>query len=442
MGTAALAADVTFNDVTFNRDVLPIIQKNCQTCHRPGEIGPMPFLTYDGTRPWAKAIKAAVLSRKMPPWFADPKYGHYANDRRLSDADLNKLVAWADAGAPEGDPKDKPAQVQWSEGWHIKPDIVFGMQKPYTVKASGTVDYTYFVIATNFKEDTWIIDGEVLPGNRSVVHHGSAIIRPRGSQWMKDAKPGEAYVPPANARTIRPASEAGEAPAAQPADMKNDWLIGYVPGLYPQNYFDLDHKAAKLIPAGSDLLIEMHYTPNGKPGDDQTQVGFVLAKGLPEKRIVNLNIMDTTFEIPPGAPNYAGHATATFNQPVTLVYTQPHLHMRGKDMDVKLVYPTGESETLVSVPHYNYLWQNIYFEDKPIEVPQGTRVELSAHWDNSANNPLNPDPAKAIKWGPQSWDEMLVGFVGVIVDRDADPDKLLTRPKPPAKANPAANQAN
>ncbi len=171
--TAALAADTPKNGVTFNKDVLPILQKNCQVCHRPGEVGPMPFLTYEGTRPWAKAMKEAVLTKKMPPWFADPKYGHYANDRRLADPDIKTLVAWVDAGAPEGDAKDKPAPVQWNDGWNIKPDVVFEVAKPYTVPASGTVDYTYFVIPTGFTKDTWVIDGEVRPGNRSVVHHAT-----------------------------------------------------------------------------------------------------------------------------------------------------------------------------------------------------------------------------------------------------------------------------
>jgi mono/diheme cytochrome c family protein len=438
IGTAALAANAPPSKVTFNKDVLPILQKNCQVCHRPGEVGPMAFLTYEGTRPWAKAMKEAVLTRKMPPWFADPQFGHYANDRRLPDADIKTLVAWVEGGAPEGDAKDKPAPMQWNDGWNIKPDLVFEVAKPYAVPARGSIEYTYFVIPTGFTKDTWVIDGEVRPGNRSVVHHATMYLRPPGSQWMKDAKPGEAYVPPPNERLGRPQSEAG-AIAGAPANMKNEWFMGYVPGLFPQSYFDPTHQAAKLIPAGSDIVIEIHYTASGKAAQDQTKVGLVLAKGLPEKRLANLNVMDASFEIPPGDPNYAGHASATFTQPVTLIYSQPHMHMRGKDMTMKLEYPTGESETLVSTPHYSYLWQNLYFEDKPIEVPKGTKVDITCHWDNSANNPLNPDPTKAIRWGGQSWDEMLVGFVGVIVDRDVNPETLLVRAKPITKADVAVN---
>jgi hypothetical protein len=179
-------------NVTFNRDVLPIRQKNCQACHRAGEIGPMALLDYQGTRPWAKAIKNAVLTRTMPPWFADSRYGHFANDRRLSDPDIATISAWVDAGAPEGDATDKPAPIAWAEEWSIKPDIVFEMPKAYTVPKSGTIDYTYFVVPSGFTKDTWVTDGEVRPSNRAVVHHGAVFVRPPGSSWLKDAKPGEA----------------------------------------------------------------------------------------------------------------------------------------------------------------------------------------------------------------------------------------------------------
>jgi len=410
--------------VTFNKDVLPVLQKNCQSCHRPGEIGPSSFLTYESTRPWAKAIKAAVLSKKMPPWFADPRYGHFANDRRLADGDIKTLVAWVDAGAPEGDPKDKPAPIVWRDGWNIKPDVVFEMPKPYNVPPNGTIAYTYFVVPTHFTSDTWIIDAEVRPGNRTVVHHASVHVRPPGSQWMKDARPGEPYVPPKQAD----GSDALPAPVDPSVNVSNEWLLGYVPGIQPQNYFDLDHKAAKLIPAGSDLVFEMHYTANGKPAEDQTKVGFVLAKQPPKYRLLTLPVADATFAIAPGDSNYPGHAAATFNQPVELIYSQPHMHLRGKDMDIRLTYPTGEAETLVSVPHYDFNWQTIYFENQPRQVPKGTRIDLYAHWDNSVNNPMNPDPKATVRWGDQSWDEMIFAWVGVVVPRDTDPDKVMAKP--------------
>jgi hypothetical protein len=405
---------------TFNKDILPILQANCQSCHRPGEIGPMSFLTYESTRPWAKSMKAAVVSRKMPPWFADPQYGHFANDRRLSDADVNKIAAWVDAGAPEGAAKDKPAPAQWTEGWNIKPDIVFEIPKAYTVPATGTIEYTYFVVPSGFTKDTWVMDGEVRPSNRSVVHHASVHVRPPGSHWMEGAKPGEPYVPPKTA----PGEVAKDA-NDQPLNVSNEWLLGYVPGVHGE-YFDKNHRAAKLIPAGSDLVFEMHYTANGKAAEsDQTKVGFVLAKEPPLQRLLTVPVANMDFAIPPGDANYAGHADATFDKPVQLVYSQPHMHLRGKDMDIRLVYPSGESQMLVSVPHFDFGWQLVYYQDKPLPLPKGTRIELSAHWDNSVNNRYNPDPSATIRWGDQTWDEMIFAWVGVVVDRDDDLDKVM-----------------
>jgi mono/diheme cytochrome c family protein len=353
VGSAAFAATTSTN-VTFNKDVLPILQKNCQSCHRPGEIGPMALLSYQDSRPWAKAIKEAVATRKMPPWFADPRFGHFANDRRLSDADVKTISAWADSGAPEGDAKDRPAPMQWHEGWNIQPDVVFQLPKPYQVPASGTLEYTYFVVPSGFTKDTWVIDGEVRPSNRRVVHHGSVHIRPPGSQWLKDAKVGEPYVPPhTNAK------ETPGAPVDPNVSTANEWLLGYAPGVQTQSYFDLDHKAAKLIPAGSDIVFEMHYTTNGTPAEDQTRVGLVLAKQPPQYRLLTVPVAGADFAIAPGDANYPGHTTATFDMPVTLVYSQPHMHLRGKDMDIRLDYPNGEHETLVSVPHYDFSWQTI-----------------------------------------------------------------------------------
>ena len=316
LGTAAMAATPS-STVTYNKEVLPILQKNCQSCHRPGEIGPSSFLTYQSTRPWAKAIREAVLTKKMPPWFADPRFGHFANDRRLNEADIKTLVAWADAGAPEGDAKDMPPPIEWRDGWNIKPDVVVEMPKPYSVPARGTIEYTYFVVPSGFTKDTWVIDAEVRPGNRTVVHHGSVHIRPPGSQWLKDAKVGEGYVLPKRAD----GSEALPAPVDPSVNVSNEWLLGYVPGIQPQNYFDLDHKAAKLIPAGSDIVFEMHYTTNGKPATDQTKVGFVLAKEPPKYRLLTVPVAGADFTIPPGDANYAGHTVAQFDQPVTLIYS-------------------------------------------------------------------------------------------------------------------------
>ena len=220
---------------------------------------------------------------------------------------------------------------------------------------------------------------------------------------------GEPFVP-----SKTPPAAAGTAPV----NVSNEWMVGYVPGVHAE-YFDLNHKAAKLIPAGADLVFEMHYTPNGQAAAaDQTRIGLVLAKEPPQKRLLTVPVAELGFEIPPGAPNHEGRASARFDKPVELLYSQPHMHLRGKDMDIRLEYPTGESQMLVSVPRFDFNWQLIYYQDQPLPLPKGTEVKLVAHWDNSANNRANPDPKVAVRWGDQSWEEMLFAWVGVIVDRD------------------------
>jgi hypothetical protein len=410
MATSALAASTASAGFTFNKDVLPILQKNCQVCHRPGEIGPMPLLTYENARPWAKAIKASVLSRKMPPWLADPRYRHFSNDRRLSDEDIHKMVAWVDAGAPEGDAKDKPAPIQWADGWNIRPDLVLQMPDPYPIPATGTLKYIYIVIPTGFTADTWVTAAEIRPSARSVVHHIIAVVRPPGSQWMKDAKPFVPYIPTTEA-------ERASDPQSDPVNISYELLAGYSPGMQPQR-FDVDH-SAKLVPAGSDIVLQVHYTPNGKGSfEDQTRIGLELAKQAPEKRFMSAVAASNNWTIAPGDANAEGRAKLTFGEPVELVFLQPHMHLRGKDMTMRLVFPSGESETMLTVPHYDFNWQIIYYLDKPRQLPKGTRVEVVAHWDNSVNNPNNPDASANVTWGNQSSDEMLSFALGVIIDRD------------------------
>jgi hypothetical protein len=415
ISTAASAAET----VTFNKDVLPIMQRQCQQCHRPGEIGPMAFLTYEGTRPWAKAIKAAVASKKMPPWFADPKYGHFKNERQLSDADLNTLVAWADQGALEGDAKDKPQPVKFADGWNIRPDVTFKVPKAYKVPARGTIEYTYITVSAPFKEDTWVVAGEIRPSNRAVVHHAVANVRPKGSKWMVQSQLGTEPYAPGPTRNEDLIKAAG----GNPAVLDNEFLVGYVPGMEAQR-FDMDN-SAKLIPAGADIVFEMHYTTNGTAGEDQTIVGLELAKAPPKRLFMSLAAAQTNLDIKPGDPNAEAKATLRFGQAVDFVYMQPHMHLRGKDMRIEAKYPTGEKETLLNVPRYDFNWQIVYYEKTPLHMPKGTTLELTAHWDNSPNNKWNPDPAANVHWGDQSWQEMLAAPMAVIVDRSIDPKTVV-----------------
>jgi hypothetical protein len=408
-------------DVTYYKDALPILQKHCQACHRPGEIGPMPFMTFEGTRPFARAIKAAVASKKMPPWFADPSYGHFANEKRLSDAEIATLTAWADAGAPAGDRTDAPPPMTFRDGWNIRPDVVFEMPRPMAIPAKGTVEYTYIAVSAPFKEDTWVSAGEIRPSDRSHVHHVIAMVRPKGSKWMKQAQLGAEPWAPGPTRQLDMLKEnAGDASV-----LTSEFLVGYVPGMEAQR-FDID-QSAKLIPAGADIVLEVHYTANGKEGVDQTKVGLELAPAAPKRLFMSIGAAQPGLVIAPGDANAEAKASLKFGQDVDLVYMQPHMHLRGKDMRIDARLPGGEQRTLLNVPRYDFNWQIVYYHQKPVRLPKGTELHVTAHWDNSAGNKWNPDPTATVRWGDQSWQEMLTAPMAVIVDRTIDPKTVVER---------------
>jgi hypothetical protein len=422
---AGLAANTGSTQITYYRDVLPVLQKNCQNCHRPGEAAPMSFLSYDSTRPWAKAMKAAVITKKMPPWFADPHFGKFANDRTMSQTDINTLIAWVDSGAKAGDPKDAPAAVAFTDGWAIpKPDVVLDMGLDFEIPASGTIDYQYIVVPTNFKEDRYVQFAEARPEDRERVHHIIAFIREPGNPWLKEAKPGVPFVP---AAAIRDAERSGgqQRRRGEGDGSPGDFLCGYAPGAPPQT---LKAGQAKLVKAGSDLILQMHYTANGKPGHDRSKIGLVFSKEMPTQRVVTLAAANARFAIPPGDPNYEVDSKFTVQADTMLTSLLPHMHLRGKDFEFRVVYPTGEKETLLRVPNYSFSWQLWYVLDQPKLLPAGTTIECTAHFDNSPNNPANPDPKKEVRYGEQSWDEMMIGFFDVAVSMDTNPMDLM-RPK-------------
>jgi hypothetical protein len=405
--------------VTFNKDVLPILQRKCQVCHRPGEIGPMPLLTFQGTRPWARAIKAAVVAKSMPPWFADPRYGHCANDKRLTDDEIAAITSWVDSGAPEGDQKDKPAPVVFRDDWNIRPDLVFQLPKPLKIPATGTVEYTYVAVSAPFKEDTWVAAGEIRPSNRARVHHVIAMVRPKGSKWMMQAQLGAEPWAPGPTRHVDMLRASG----GDPSVLASEFFVGYVPGMEAQR-FDID-RSARLIPAGADLVIEVHYTTNGVEGEDQTKVGLELAPGPAERLFMSVAAAQPNLYIAPGDANAEATAILKFGQSVDLVYMQPHMHLRGKDAIIEAKYPDGKRETLLSVPRYDFNWQIVYYQRTPLRLPKGTELHLTGHWDNSRANKWNPDPIAAVRWGDQSWQEMLSAPMGVIVDRTVDPKTVI-----------------
>ena len=413
LAALAIAAPKTAPQITFYKDVLPVLQNNCQGCHRPGEAAPVSFLTYKETRPWAKSIKESVRTRKMPPWFADPHVAKYANDRSLKQEDIDLLAKWADTGALEGNPTDAPPAKTFVQGWNIgKPDYIVEMPTDYNVPEKGTIEYTYFVMPTGFTEDKWVQMSEARPGNRAIVHHIIAFIREPGSKWLKNAKPGEGYVP-----------GKGEGGG------QGEFLSGYAPGTVPTA---LKPGQAMLIKAGSDIVLQMHYTTNGKAQSDRTRVGFTFAKETPKERVSVLAAGTNKFVIPPGADNHRVDAKVTLQEDSTLQGLIPHMHLRGKAFEMRAIYPTGEKQDLLCVPHYDFNWQLTYEPDAPKLLPKGTVIESTAWYDNSANNPNNPDPTAEVKQGDQSWEEMMIGFFTVAHDVKLTPRDLMT---PKKKAN-------
>jgi hypothetical protein len=414
---AAVAGSVSAT-VTYYKDVAPVLQSRCQECHRAGEVAPMSFMSYNEVRPWAKAIKAAVLTKKMPPWFADPHVGTFSNNRSLSQIEIDTLVSWADGGAKEGNPKDAPKPREFFTGWEIgKPDHVLQMPVAVDIPATGVVDYTYVVIPTGFTEDKWIQAAEARPDARSAMHHIIAFVRPPGSSWLKDAEPGVPFIP---GKTVSTKQTLANPSQAKPNNIQDqvpgELLVGYAPGLPPT---ECKPGEAKLVKAGSDIVLQLHYTPNGKAVSDRSKIGLVFAKEPPQRRVMTMNALNVFLKIPPGDPNYEVHSQATIPQDAMLVSMMPHMHLRGKDFLYKAVYPIGETQTLLNVPHYDFNWQLGYVLDKELVLPKGTKIECTAHFDNSPNNAANPDPAKEVHWGDQTWEEMMIGWFDVSIDARA-----------------------
>ncbi|MGD0297150.1 MAG: cytochrome c [Bryobacteraceae bacterium] len=421
--------------VTFYKDALPVLQKDCQTCHRPGESGPMSFLSYETTRPWAKAIKTAVLTKKMPPWFADPHFGKFSNDRTLTQAEIDTLVSWADTGAQAGDPKDGPKPINWVEGWRIgKPDMVISMQAAFQVPASGTIDYQYIVIPTGFTEDKYIQLSEARPGNPAVVHHIIAFIREPGNPWLKEAQPGVPFVPRERARRAEAEQKNGDKPKQGDGGGFGDFLAGYAPGTLPNI---MKPGQAKLVKAGSDIVLQMHYTANGKATTDISRIGIVFATTQPTERVLTIAASNASFAIPPGDSNYQVDSKLTLQDDAMLIDFLPHMHFRGKSFEYRVTYPSGEKETLLEVPHYDFNWQLTYELAKPKLLPKGTVIECTAHFDNSPNNPYNPDPTKEVHFGEQTWEEMMIGFMDVSVPMNKTAMDLMRPKKAAAQSGPS-----
>lgn len=375
--------------LTYSKNIAPIFIKNCMSCHRQGEIAPMALTTYKEIRPWAKSIREKIIARDMPPWHADSAHGKWANDRRMAQADIDTVVQWIDSGAAEGNPKDLPKMPKFATGWQIgEPDQIFQMPVEYTVPAQGSVAYQYFTVPSNFTEDKYIEAMEARAGNLGVVHHIVIYVRDPNKKAARGKK----------------------------LDLGEDLLGALSPGQTP---FMAQPGMAKLIKAGSQIVFQMHYTPNGTETKDRSVVGFRFAKKPVDKVVTTTAAFDMRFVIPPGAANHEVAASYDIDQDMHIVSFSPHMHLRGKDILYRATYPDGRSEILLSVPHYNFNWQVYYYPAKPIALPKGSKLDVLAHFDNSTANRMNPDPTKSVRFGEQTWDEMMNGFFDYTLDNQS-----------------------
>jgi mono/diheme cytochrome c family protein len=374
-------ANNTVKDVTFTKDVAPIFFKSCAECHRAGEIAPFSMMSYKDVRPWAKSIREKVVSKEMPPWHADPAHGQWLNDRRLTQQQIDTIIAWVDGGVKEGNPKDLPPAPKFTEGWTIgTPDETFSIPEQ-PIPAEGVIKYQYFSVPTNFKEDHWITAAEIRSTGRSAVHHVIVFVQDPNS--ATSANTGGNLL-------------AGVAPGEQPAR--------FLPGM------------GKKIPAGAKLIFQMHYTPNGKATTDVTTIGLKYAKEPLKHHIQTRPVLNTGFKIPAGAPSHEVKSFHTFKEDVRLTSLMPHMHLRGKDFEIKAHFPDGTTKVLLSVPRYDFNWQTYYVPKEPIAIPKGTKIECTAHFDNSNANKYNPDPTKEVRWGDQTWEEMMIGWLSYYQD--------------------------
>ncbi len=363
-------------EITFSKHIAPIFNARCVECHRAGEIAPFPLTSFEETVGWEATIAEVIREDRMPPWNANPEFGHFKNDARLSAEQKKLILTWIENGCPEGDASDLPPKPTFAAGWRMpEPDMVIHVRdEPFTIPATGVVDYQYFKVDPKFTEDRFVIAAEARPANAAVVHHIIAFLVLPG---QKDVNLGK-------------------------------MLIGYAPGTSPLIF---PNGAAMRVPAGAQILFEVHYTPNGTEQTDRSYIGlkFTDAESVTSE-VVGLEAISPKLKIPPGADSHPVTAQEKFREDVTLLSLTPHMHLRGKAFRYDAKYPDGSTETLLDVPKYDFNWQLRYEFAEPKLIPKGTVVTCSATFDNSAGNPNNPDPSQQVTWGQQSWDEMMIGF--------------------------------
>jgi mono/diheme cytochrome c family protein len=424
-------------NITFSKDVAPIMFKSCSECHRAGESAPFSTMSYKDVRPWAKSIKEKVSNRTMPPWHADPHYGAFKNDRQLSQKEIDTIVAWVDAGAPEGNAKELPPAPKFTEGWNMPtPDMIITLPEEYQYKP-GADEYQYFDVDPGFKEDKYIVMAEARPGNRKIVHHIIAFIAPPGSpnmskltgdarnKMLENAIKNGPFYRDGFLMRMKPDQPVVDDGCADPKMQRggnDNMLVAFAPGKQADHY---PQGVVRRVPAGSIIRFQMHYSnqtlSGDKPETDRSMVGLIFAKDLkPGDKLMTTNsVGNIMFKIPAGAENHRVTACRTVKRDTTIYGMTPHMHLRGKSMEYKVFYPDGKSEVLLSVPRWDFGWQTDYLLKEPKRLPAGSRIMVTAYFDNSTKNKFNPDPTKDIRYGEPTYDEMMLGFMDFVTEMPA-----------------------
>jgi hypothetical protein len=372
-------------EITFTRDVAPILHARCVSCHRPGEVAPMPLRTYQEVRPFARAIRDRVVARRMPPWLADRTVGTFANDPSLTEQEITTIARWVEAGAPQGDPADMPPAPNFIEGWQLgEPDLIVDLPE-VQVPATGADLFPIPTVDVGLKEDRWVRAVEIRPGNREVSHH--AVLFAGGSGILQ---------------------------ASNPANVLGVWAVGTPPNVYPDG-------TGRWLKKGLQITANLHYHPNGAATTDRTRIGFYFGAGDLKKEVTTGVAGNVTFEIPPHAAGHELRGVYVADQDISIISFFPHMHLRGKDMRMTATFPDGRKEDLLNVPAYDFNWQLFYYPAAKVSLPRGTRVDVIAHFDNSAANRANPDPGRAVRFGETTADEMMFGTFEFIPDEGVSP---------------------
>ena len=382
---------------TYHRDVLPILQKNCLECHRTGQVGPFPLETYEHARKRAEDIATVVQDRKMPPWKPDPHVGpRFKNDRSLPGPAINTILAWADAGAPEGNPAEAPPPVTFRDDWTLgTPDLVLEMPEAFPVPASGEDIYRCFVVPTHLPEDVAISAIEYRPGNHRIVHHILTYVDRSGQARKRDAAdPGPGYT----------------CFSGPGIEIHGD-LGGWAPGNEPSR---LPDGVGRTLPSQADVVVQVHYHPNGKPETDRSRIGLHFSKKPIRQALHWSAAANFQFQLPPGKTEIEVRGEWPVPVDVEALAVTPHMHLLGRDIHMSVKFPDGRVEDLIKIADWDFNWQNTYYFEKPVALPKGTVLKVVSHFDNSAGNPRNPNhPPKPVRFGEATTDEMCIGFIAI-----------------------------